>query len=151
MMRRETAYKLAGRRHHHRGAAVAGLEKTREIRFRPLPPGQVERAVESLGHLSRLFVDRGARPLSVVVRYSIMDYSLEVLESALIDAGFHLDQSLYVKLCRALVHFCEETQRHNLLSPERLIKQSNEVYIKAYAHHPHGDHDDTPPELREYK
>jgi hypothetical protein len=67
------------------------------------------------------------------------------------DAGFHLDSSLYSKLVRALVYFCEETQRHNLESPERLIKKSNEVYIKVYDQHPHGDHDDTPVELREYK
>lgn len=151
MMRRETAYKLAGRHHDHRGAAATGLEKAREIRFRPLPPGQVERALSSLRLLQNLRVESGSRPLTVVVRYSIMDYSLEVLESALVEAGFHLDQSLFVRLRRALINFCEETQRHNLLSPERLIKQSNEVYIKAYDHHPHGDHDDTPLELREYK
>jgi len=151
MMRRETAYKLAGRRHEHHGAMVAGLEKVRQIRFRPLPPGQVERALPALRALQGVRVEAGSRPLAVVVRYSILEYSLEVLESALVEAGFHLDQSLYVKLRRALIYFCEETQRHNLLSPERLIKQSNEVYIKAYDHHPHGDHDDTPPELRDYK
>lgn len=151
MMRRETAYKLAGRRHEHHGVAATGLEKLREIRFRPLPPGQVERALASLRQLPGLGVEPGHRPLAVMVHYSILDYSLEVLESALAEAGFHLDQSLFVKLRRALINFCEETQRHNLLSPERLIKQSDEVYIKAYEHHPHGDHDDTPPELREYK
>jgi hypothetical protein len=85
------------------------------------------------------------------VRYSVLDYSLELIEDALRDAGFHLDSSLYSKLVRALVYFCEETQRHNLESPERLIKKSNEVYIKVYDQHPHGDHDDTPVELREYK
>ena len=151
MMRRETAYKLAGRRHDHRGAVAAGLDKAREIRFRPLPPGQLERALRSLRLLKGLTVESGRRPLSLVVRYSIMEYSLEGLESALAEAGFHLDQSLLTRLRRAFVYFCEETQRHNLLSPERLVKQSNEVYIKAYGHHPHGDHDDTPPELREYK
>lgn len=151
MMRRETAYKLAGRRHEHHAAVVAGLDKVREIRFRPLPPGQVDKAWSALQALPGVKVETGPRPLSVVVRYSILEYSLEVLESALADAGFHLDQSLYMKLRRALIYFCEETQRHNLLSPERLLKQSNEVYIKAYAHHPHGDHDDTPLELREYK
>jgi hypothetical protein len=70
-----------------------------------------------------------------VVRYSVLDYSLESLEDALREAGFALDNSLYTKLVRALVYFCEETQRHNLLSPERLIKQSNEVYIQAWDHH----------------
>ena len=149
-MRRETAYKLAGRNHDH-PVAGAGLEKQREIRFSRLPPDQVEQALESLRLLKGVVVTRGERPLSLTVRYSVLDYSLEIIEDALRDAGFHLDNSLYPKLVRALVYFCEETQRHNLESPERLIKRSNEVYIKVYDQHPHGDHDDTPPELREYK
>jgi hypothetical protein len=65
--------------------------------------------------------------------------------------GFHLDGSLLAKIIRALVYFCEDTELHNLRCPQRLIKQSHEVYIKAWDHHLHGDHDDTPPELREYK
>jgi len=35
--------------------------------------------------------------------------------------------------------------------PQRLIKQSHEVYVKAWGAHLHGDHDDTPQELRDYK
>lgn len=149
-MRRETAYKLAGRHHEH-PVVGAGLQKEREIRFAALPPGQVDRAFESLRMLKGLRVTRGTRPRRLLVSYSVLDYSLELLEDALRDAGFHLDNSLYMKLLRALVYFCEETQRHNLGSPERLIKQSNEVYVQAYDQHPHGDHDDTPVEFREYK
>ena len=81
----------------------------------------------------------------------MLEFSLEFLEDALREAGFHLDNSLYAKLVRAVVYFCEETQRHNLESPERLIKKSDEVYVKVYDRHPHGDHDDTPVEFREYK
>ena len=151
-MRRETAYKLAGRRHgEHHGVAVSGLEKEREIRFRPLPPNQVEQACSALRALKGLTARPGERPDSIMVDYSVIDYSLESIESSLRDAGFHLDNSLYTKLTRAFVYFVEDTQIHNLRSPERLIKQSNEVYVKAYDHHPHGDRDDTPVELREYK
>ncbi|MCB1958964.1 MAG: hypothetical protein KDE68_00295 [Rhodocyclaceae bacterium] len=149
-MRRETAYKLAGRRHDSRVAGT-GLIKHREIRFREMPPGQTERALAALERLRGLKVSLGERPLSLDVEYSVLDFSLELLEDALRDAGFHLDNSLYVKLVRALVYFSEETQRHNIASPERLIKQSNEVYIKVYDQHPHGDRDETPVELREYK
>jgi hypothetical protein len=149
-MRRETAYKLAGRNHEH-PVAGAGLHKEREIRFASFPPGQVERALQALRMLKGLVVTQCERPLTLEVRYCVLDYSLEVLEDALRDAGYHLDSSLYSKLVRALVYFCEETQRHNLESPERLIKKSNEVYINVYDQHPHGDHDDTPIELREYK
>ncbi|THF60702.1 hypothetical protein [Pseudothauera rhizosphaerae] len=149
-MRRETAYKLAGRQHDH-PVVGAGIRKERELRFKALPPGQVEAAFRSLCLLKGLQVERRANPLALTVRYSVLDYSLETIEDALHEAGFELDNTLYMKLVRALVYFCEETQRHNLASPERLIKQSNEVYIQAWNHHQHGDHDDAPPELREYK
>jgi len=151
-MRRETAYKLAGRRHgEHHGAAVSGLTKQREIRFRPLPPNQVEQACSALRALRGLTARPADRPDAICVVYSILEYSLESLENALSDAGFHLDNSLLTKLVRAFVYFAEDTQIHNLRSPERLIKQSNEVYVKVYDHHPHGDRDETPLELREYK
>ncbi|MDX5446268.1 MAG: hypothetical protein LPJ87_09460 [Zoogloeaceae bacterium] len=149
-MRRETAYKLAGRNHEHPSPG-AGLVKERELRFAQSPAGQVARARSALEVLKGVSVSDGATPHALCVRYSILDYSLELLEDALRDAGYHLDNGLYAKLVRAIVYFCEETQRHNLLSPERLIKKSNEVYIKVYDQHPHGDHDDTPVELREYK
>lgn len=149
-MRRETAYKLAGRR-HDQPAPGTGIVKERDIRFKALPRGQLERAWEVLRALKDLQVERADDPLCLRVRYSVLDYSLETLEDALRNAGYVLDDALYTKLVRALVYFCEETQRHNLDSPERLIKQSQEIYIQAWDHHPHGDHDDTPVELREYK
>ena len=149
-MRRETAYKLAGRHHDH-PAPGTGIVKERDIRFKTMPPGQVERAWEALRVLKDLHVERTDDPLCLHVRYSVLDYSLETLEDAMRDAGYALDNALYTKLVRALVYFCEETQRHNLVSPERLIKQSHEVYIQAWDHQVHGDHDDTPLDLREYK
>ncbi|CAI06674.1 hypothetical protein [Aromatoleum aromaticum] len=149
-MRRETAYKLAGRHHDH-PVAGTGLEKQREIRFASLPPGQVAQAMRSLQMFKGLRVSSGEHPLSLVVSYSVLEFSLEMVESALSEAGFHLDGALYWRLVRTFVYFCEETQRHNLGSPERLIKKSNEVYVTAYDHHLHGDHDDTPLEFREYK
>ncbi len=149
-MRRETAYKLAGRNHDH-PAPGTGIFKARELRFKKLPAGQVDRAWQALRMLKGLHVERAERELSLIVRYSVLDYSMETLEDALREAGFALDNTLYMRIFRALVYFCEETQRHNLVSPERLIKQSNEVYIQAWDHHQHGDHDDTPLDLREYK
>ncbi|MDD3353560.1 hypothetical protein [Zoogloea sp.] len=147
-MRRETAYKLAGRKHgsHHHGRA--GIAKMREIRFKAWPEGQVQQARRSLAALRGVQVEQGTNPLSLVVHYSVLDYTLELLEESLVRAGFQLERTLLVRLHRALIYYVEDTQVHNLQSPERLIKQSHEVYINAYAAHPHGDHDDTPPDLR---
>lgn len=151
-MRRETAYKLAGRKHdngaHH---AVSGVAKTREIRFKDFPPGQAAQAWRSLAALRGVRVEAGPDELTLIVHYNVLDFTLQLLDEALVNAGFHLDRSLLIRLHRALIYYVEDTQVHNLRSPERLIKQSHEVYIQAYAHHLHGDRDETPPELREFK
>ena len=74
------------------------------------------------------------------------------LEAHMEDKGFHLDNTLMSKIVRALVHYVEETQLHNLGAPEKRLKRSSqEAYVKAWEHRPHGDHDEAPPEWREYK
>ncbi len=53
---------------------------------------------------------------------------------------------------RALIYYVEETQLHNLEAPHKPLKRSqSEAYTHAWERHPHGDHDDTPPEWREYR
>lgn len=126
----------------------SGTRKHREIRFGALPPGQVDRAYELLSRVDRLEVAPGLLENSISVWYDIEDHTMEALETALREAGFKLDCALYAKLVRALVYYAEETQLRNLHGPQRLLKKSHEVYSKAWEHHPHGDHDDTPPELR---
>lgn len=135
----------------HPLAPQAGTRKHREIRLCKLKQAQVAEAHALLSLLPRLEVASGTQPNGISVWYDIADHCMESLEKLLEDRGFHLDSSLYCKLVRALVYFTEETQRRNFAQPERLIKKSHEVYSQAWEHHPHGDHDDTPPELREYK
>ena len=151
-MRRETAYKLAGRKHDKVSQhAAGGIVKAREIRFKDFPPGQVRQAMRSRAALRGVQVEPGRDGCTLIVHYNVLDYTLELIDEALVGAGFQLDRPLFTRLHRALIYYVEDTQVHNLRSPERLIKQSQEVYIQAYAHHPHGDHDDTPPDLREFK
>jgi len=135
----------------HPLAPLTGTKKHREIRFFKLKPDQVKDAMALLAALPGLEVAPGTQPNGVSVWYDIADHCMEGLENLLVDRGFHLETTLYYKLVRALVYFSEETQRRNLAQPERLIKKSHEVYSQAWEHHPHGDHDKTPPELREYK
>ena len=123
--------------------------KEREIRFSPLPPGQAERAVQSLAELEGV-ESRLIGPEVLSVSYRLPKHRLETLENILIDQGFHLDNSLMQKIVRALVHYVEEVQSQNLHEPARLQKNM-EIFVKVYEHHPHGDHDDTPEEWREYR
>jgi len=135
----------------HPLAPQAGTRKHREIRFCRLKTAQIDAAFAILAEQQNLDVAPGMQPNGISVWYDIADHSMESLERMLEDRGFHLENTLYCNLVRALVYFVEETQRRNLAQPERLIKKSHEVYSQAWEHHPHGDHDETPPELREYK
>lgn len=135
----------------HRPHALApqrGTRKHREIRFNKLRDWQVEQALELLRKLDYLDVEPGTLTNSISIWYEITDYTMEGIETALINNGFHLENTLYCKIIRAIVYYSEDTQLRNMRQPERLIKKSHEVYSKAWDHHPHGDHDDTPPELR---
>lgn len=156
MMNPERARQLRdqerGLQRPHALAPQTGTRKHREIRFCKLKHWQIPEAYELLASLPKLEVAPGTQPNGIAVWYEITDHCMEALETMLIDRGFHLENTLYCKLVRALVYFTEETQRRNLGQPARLLKKSHDdVYSKAWEHHPHGDRDETPPELREYK
>ena len=129
------------------------LKKHREILFAKFPPGQVPEAADDLRRIETLeSVEAQHEKRTVGVAYELTHHTLQDLEEHLEDKGYHLDNALMSKLMRALIHYVEETQLHNLEAPEKRLKRSSqEAYVQAWEHHPHGDHDDTPPEWREYK
>lgn len=125
------------------------LDKTREIFFHAPPEGQAEKAHRLLHELDGI-VAHVSRPNVLCVRYSVRDFTLEGLESALAAQGFHLDNSILTKIKRALARFCENVQRENLAANVPDAK-SQKVFVKVYEHHMHGDRDETPEEWRAYK
>jgi len=127
-------------------------QKRRELFFSAEPPGQAGRAYDLLKGLDDLQVEPGSQANSLVINYSLLDYSLKGLENGLIREGFSFDDSLLHQLNRKLAHYGEEMQYHNLNTPELPVKsREREIFVRVYENHPHGDHDDTPQELREYK
>ena len=140
---------VRNRSHRHHGLAPqVGSGKRRSLRFDALRPEQTEQVSQLLAGIEGLKVT-AVRANILLIHYDLTDYTLEGLEKALISQGFRFHDSLYRKLQRAFIYFWEETQLRNMRMPQRLIKKSNEVYVKAWEHHPHGDHDDTPADMRE--
>jgi len=128
------------------------LKKQREIIFAKFPPDQVPEAADDLQRLEELAVQAYCEKRAVEVEYQLTDHTLQEIEEHLLDHGYHLDNALMNKLRRALIHYVEETQLHNLGAPEKRLKRSaQEAYVQDWKHRPHGDHDETPPEWREYK
>ena len=128
------------------------IRKERNVLFSKFPPGQVPEASDFLSKIEHVEVEPRVERRAVGVAYDLHQHSLQELEAALEDKGYHLDNTLMSKMMRALIYYVEETQFHNLDAPERPLKKSqHEAYTHAWDRHPHGDHDDPPPEWREYK
>lgn len=128
------------------------LQKQRVLFFSRDQASRFDQAYLLLSGLENFHVERGPQSNSLLIRYSIQHYSLEALEKALVREGFRLEYSLLGKIKKQLIHYCEDVQYHNLKTPEpRTKNNSQEIFIRAYEHHPHGNHDDTPKELREFK
>ena len=133
-------------------APLAPIPKNRAILFSKFPPGQVPEAADALHRHDDIDVHPNIEQRRIDVLYDLRAHTLEELETELEDKGFHLDNTLLNKLIRAFVHYAEETELHNLDAPERPRKKSqNTAYTQAWERQLHGDHDDTPPEWREYK
>lgn len=128
----------------------AGLLKHRELRFCKRCPRTLDEALKLLQALGGITVT-GHRDRAVAIEYRLTDHSFRSIERAFRRCGFVLDTSATMRVMRGLLYFCEDTQLRNLKQPERLIKKSNEIYVQAWQHHRHGDHDDTPNELRDYR
>ena len=128
------------------------LQKERVLVFRNDPANQLDQAYLLLSRLENFHVEQGPLPNSLRIRYSVEHYSLESLEKALSKEGFALIYSFLGNIKRHLIHYCEDVQYHNLKTPEHPTKQTPaEIFVQVYEHHPHGNHDDTPKDLREFK
>ena len=130
-------------------SAAYDIQKRREILFHPLPPGQLQLALELLGQLPGIKADE-LGPLSLQLEYCIAEHCLEDIEALLLSQGFHLEGSLLIRIRRNLAYYCERVQRENLGKPAPRTK-NYPAHIKAWAKRPHGDHDETPTEWRQYK
>lgn len=130
--------------------ARGDTRKQRALRVRG-DATDVDRAMACLYAIDGLAVRAGDAANVLLVDYDLRRHRLRTIEALLQAAGVKLEGSTIRRMQRALIHFAEDTEVRNLRQPERLLKKSSEVYVKAYEGHPHGDHDDTPPELREYR
>ena len=132
--------------------APESFVKHREIGFRELHPDPDQ--ARSAGLL--LFDVPGVREVQAVnptllrIRYHVLEVSLEQLEIALDEAGFHLDNRLFCRLKRALHYYTEEVERANAGCPRGSTNCTQKVYITRYRLAAHGCRDPRPEHWREY-
>lgn len=129
------------------------LIRQRELRFSTLHPDprQGETAYALLQTLELFHHVELVESHCLIVRYSVRDISLEIIEGLLQELGFTLESSLLIKLMRSLYYFTEETQRTNLGISHDSVYITKQVFIERYQHLRHGCRDDYPVDLRHYR
>ena len=86
----------------------------------------------------------------VQVSYDLSRLSLKIIDGALTELGFHLDNSLFNKLKRALFYYSEEVQSENLNECVDGTRHTLDVFIHRYQQLPHGCRDHRPDYWRRY-
>ena len=131
---------------------MAELLKHREIAFCPLHPdsNQAESASFLLVNVSGIYAVRPLNQHLLHVTYNIQYITLKIIEDALTELGFHLDNSLFAKLKRTLFYYSEETQLANLGHDHAESKSTTEIFINRYDQLLHGCRDKRPTHYRHY-
>ena len=122
------------------------LIKHREILFSELHPdaNPAESALFLLADVDGIVNVSAITPLSISISYDIRQITLAMIEAALSEIGFHLDNSLLSKLKRALFYYTEETQLENLGYNHAQSKSTTEIFINRYKQLKHGCRDERP-------
>jgi hypothetical protein len=100
--------------------------------------------IEGIIEVSRL------HPFGINVTYHLLKITLNDIEDALQEIGFHLDNSVLSKLKRALFYYSEDTQLANLGYDHPESKSTLEIFINRYNQLPHGCRDERPVHFRNY-
>lgn len=132
--------------------APEDLTKHREIHFgEPHPERQqAHSAAQMLTDVEGVVK---AQPLSFTglrVIYDIRHITLRDIEDALSEVGFHLDNSLFSKLRRAVWHYADETQRANMGCEYDNSNCTRRVFVNRYNQRQHGCRDERPQHWRRY-
>ncbi|TJZ78871.1 hypothetical protein [Chitiniphilus eburneus] len=106
-------------------------------------------AAQLLGALPEVVVHVRRDRHGLIVRYPLALHSHTQLEFLLIESGYALANGPLARLARAIRRYAEQVARDNCVIPEHQLK-ARDVYARVWEHHPHGDHDETPEELRRY-
>ena len=128
------------------------LIKHREIPFAALHPdsNQARTASVALGDVPGVISVNPETPVLLRISYDVLQISLQQIEEALIEAGFHISGGLLYKLKRALYYYTEETQRANNGCPRSDSNCTRRIFISQYARHQHGCRDARPDHWRKY-
>lgn len=130
------------------------LIKHREIGFRGphSDPHQAHSALLLLSDVQGIVNLHLIDPQRISIAYDIRLLTLQEIESALSEVGFHIDNHLLYRLQRALYDYTESTQRANLGIEAQACQGncSQKLFVHRYQNRAHGCRDERPAHWRRY-
>ena len=88
--------------------------KKREIRFKLSTPDQALKAEQLLTGVMGIEYIAAVDRNCLQIRYSVEELTLQMIESALREVGFELDDGVITKLKRAIFSYCEDALRASI-------------------------------------
>jgi hypothetical protein len=88
--------------------------KNREIRFKLSTPGQANKAEQLLSGVPGIEHVEVVAPCCMSIRYRVEELTLQMIESALCEVGFELDDGLMIRIKRAVFSYCEDALRASI-------------------------------------
>jgi hypothetical protein len=92
---------------------------------------------------------RHVNELCLYVSYDVRVLTLQAIEEALSNTGYHLDNRLLTRMKRSLYSYSEDTQRANLGCTDA-SGNTTMVFVKRYSKNYHGCRDKRPDHWRKY-
>jgi hypothetical protein len=125
--------------------------KIRELSFCPLHPDLAQ------AHSASLLLSGidGVNSLNLIsehmlhIHYDVTIITLQMIEEGLTELGYHLDNSLLIRLKRALFYYTEEIERENL-GLTSVSGVTPQLFIQRYQKLRHGCQDSRPEYWRNY-
>ncbi len=126
--------------------------KHREIYFRELHPerNQALDATRFLTGVEGIISTTPTTALLLEVSYDLLQISLKQIEDALRELGLHIDNSLMLRIKRALYYYSEETQRANMGCAQGESNCTSKVFALRYRTLNHACRDRRPEHWRRY-
>lgn len=88
--------------------------KNRVIRFKLSTPDQASKAEQLLAGLPGIHHTEVKDQQSLQIRYNVEELTLQMIESALREVGFDLNDDIITNLKRAVFSYCEEALRASI-------------------------------------
>jgi hypothetical protein len=115
------------------------LVKNRTLRFSRRGDNQAEKAMKLLADVEGIKDMVSNSDTALKIHYDIQQLTFQILEAALTEVGFELDNSLFTQIKRSLFTYCEDAQRSSLGIEQAKADHEALSLSESSAHDPRPD------------